>query len=206
MATASRRSADRALLRQRPAKRHAPVKRAAVLTAEQIGQLLAIAAPRDRALVALMTAGACRVGEALLLCWHDLADGVVTLPAGVTKSRQARSFSLPAAALEHLEAWRQECPPSQSGWIFPGTPARQPLSIRGAQAAIQRLADRLGLQGVSSHSFRRSALTAAHQAGLSLREVAELSGHESLAALEKYLDRDVAKKKAEAARSLLFAS
>jgi site-specific recombinase XerD len=49
--------------------------------------------------------------------------------------------------------------------------------------AITKLAEKVGIEGVSSHSFRRSALTAAHQAGLSLREVAEISGHRSLAAL-----------------------
>jgi len=44
---------------------------------------------------------------------------------------------------------------------------------------------------------------AVEQAGLSLREVAEISGHRSLAALERYLDQDAAREKAEAARSLL---
>jgi len=73
----------------------------------------------------------------------------------------------------------------------------------GAQVAITRLAEKVGIEGVSSHSFRRSALTAAHQAGLSLREVAEISGHRSLTALERYLDQDAAREKAEAARSLL---
>jgi integrase/recombinase XerD len=61
----------------------------------------------------------------------------------------------------------------------------------------------VGIDGVSSHSFRRSALTAAHQAGLSQCEVAQISGHHSLAALERYLDQDAARVKAEAARSLL---
>jgi hypothetical protein len=41
------------------------------------------------------------------------------------------------------------------------------------------------------------------QSGLSLREVAEISGHRSLAALERYLDQDAALVKAEAARKLL---
>ena len=50
---------------------------------------------------------------------------------------------------------------------------------------------------------RCSALTAAHQAGWRLREVAETSGRPSLAALELYLDQDAAHEKAEAARSLL---
>jgi integrase/recombinase XerD len=62
----------------------------------------------------------------------------------------------------------------------------------------------VGIEGMLSHSFRRSALTAAHQAGLSLREVAEISGHRSLASLEKYLDQDAAREKADAARGLLI--
>jgi hypothetical protein len=33
--------------------------------------------------------------------------------------------------------------------------------------------------------------------------LAEISGHRSLAALERYLDQDTAREKAEAARSLL---
>jgi hypothetical protein len=44
---------------------------------------------------------------------------------------------------------------------------------------------------------------AADQAGLSLSEVAEISGHCSLAALERYLDQDAARVRAGAARSLL---
>jgi len=48
MAAAPRRSADRALLRDRPA-RSAAVKRAAVLTADQISAMLAEASPRDAA-------------------------------------------------------------------------------------------------------------------------------------------------------------
>ena len=205
IAPAPRRSADRAALRQRGALGTATTKRAAVLTAEQIAQLLEVGTPRDRALLALMTAGALRVGEATLLAWDDVnPDGVVTIPGGITKTRQGRSFTLPATAAEHLHAWRELCPSTLAGWLFPGTPISQPLSIRGAQTLIARLAARCGLRGVSSHSFRRSALTAAHGAGLSLREVAEISGHQSLAALEKYLDRGAAREKAEAARGLLL--
>jgi integrase/recombinase XerD len=62
------------------------------------------------------------------------------------------------------------CPTTKRGWVFPGI-AGQPLSIRGAQTAISKLAEKVGIEGVTSHSFRRSALTAAHQAGLSLRSL-----------------------------------
>jgi len=202
MAAAPRRSADRALLRDRPARSTA-TKRAAVLTADQIDAMLAAAGPRDAALVALMTVGAMRVGEATLLTWADVEGCSVELPGGITKTGAGRRFTLPEAACRYLLAWREVCPTTKRGWVFPGI-AGQPLSIRGAQTAISKLAAACGLAGVSSHSFRRSALTAAHQAGLSLREVAEISGHRSLAALEKYLDQDAAREKAEAARGLLI--
>jgi integrase/recombinase XerD len=201
MASAPRRSADRALLRDRPA-RSAAVKRAAVLTADQISAMLAAASPRDAALVVLMCVGAMRVGEATLLAWQDVETCTVSIPGGVTKTGQSRCFTLPPAACQWLQAWREVCPATKRGWVFPGQ-AGQCLSVRGAQVAITKLAEKLGIEGVSSHSFRRSALTAAHQAGLSLREVAEISGHCSLAALERYLDQDAARVKAEAARSLL---
>jgi integrase/recombinase XerD len=190
-----------ALLRVRPARSNA-VKRAAVLTADQISAMLAAATPRDAALVVLMVVGAMRVGEATLLAWQDVEECSIEIPGGVTKTGHGRRFTLPPAACQWLQLWREVCPSTKKGWVFPGI-AGQPLSVRGAQTAISKLAEQVGIAGVSSHSLRRSALTAAHQAGLSLREVAEISGHRSLAALERYLDQDAAREKAEAARSLL---
>ena len=205
VAPSPRSGAARAALRDRPAKANATPKRASVLSAAQIEQMLAAAGPRDAALVALMTAGALRIGEATLLTWGDIdAQGVVTIQGGTTKTGASRHFALPAAAKAHVEAWRAQCPASQQGWIFPGVPVRNPLGVRTAQHAIQQLAAACGLHGVTSHSFRRSALTAAHEAGLSLRAVAQISGHQSLAALERYLDQGNSQAQAEAARGLLF--
>jgi integrase/recombinase XerD len=205
MTTTPRSGAQRAAIRDLQHQEQAPERRAAVLTPQQIGQLLAIADPRDAALVAVLAAGACRIGEALLLCWADIDErGRVTVPGSITKTGRSRAFTLPAQALQHLDAWRHHCPTSERGWLFPGHPVRQPLSVRAGQLAIRRLAQRLQLEGVSSHSFRRSALTAAHQAGLPLRALAELSGHQSLVSLQRYLDADSARAQAEEARSLLF--
>lgn len=205
MPAAPRRSADRAKLRDRPATKK-DVKRAAVLTAEQIQSLLEAASPRDAALIALMAAGACRVGEATLLTWDDITGCSVAIPGGITKTRVGRSFTLPAEACRYLQAWRQECeqaPGPTSRWVFPGLRG-QCLSIRAAQVAISKLAARLGIAGVSSHSFRRSAITTAHQAGYSLLATAKLSGHASISSLQRYLDAGAAAEQAEEARSLLF--
>jgi integrase/recombinase XerD len=207
MTAAPRRGAERAALRGRPAAANATTKRAAVLSAEQIAAMLAATtSARDQALVHLLTAGAMRIGEATLLTWSDvdLTTGRIAIPGGITKTGAGRSLTLPAPSIQAMTIWQQECPRSKTGWIFPGSPVRHPISTRQGQRIVARLAAACGLQGVSSHSFRRSALTAAHQAGLPLRAVAQISGHQSLAALERYLDAGAHEAQAEAARSLLL--
>ena len=207
MTAAPVRGRDRALLRDRPTAKTSTTKRATVLKPAELAAMIGAATPFYRALLSLMTAGACRVGEATLLTWYDISpEGMVTIVGGTTKTGVGRSFTLPPAALVHVEAWRALCPVSARGWVFPGRPVRNPLGTRAAMAAITKLAEGLGLKGISSHSFRRSALTIAHAEGRSLREVAVISGHQSLAALEKYLDQDAARVKAEAARGLMFAA
>ncbi|WP_419547184.1 tyrosine-type recombinase/integrase, partial [Microcystis sp.] len=53
---------------------------------------------------------------------------------------------------------------------------------------LRQACDRLGLKGISTHSFRRTALTRMHLAGVPLRTIQRISGHSSLAALAFYLE------------------
>ena len=64
---------------------------------------------------------------------------------------------------------------------------------------------RLEIEGVSSHSFRRTALTRMSDAGIPLRHIQAISGHRSLAALECYLGV-TERQKAGAIASLDFKS
>lgn len=52
---------------------------------------------------------------------------------------------------------------------------------------IPDLAEKVGIEGVSPHSFRRTALTQMSDAGVPLRHIQAISGHRTLAALERYL-------------------
>ncbi|MCA2710476.1 MAG: tyrosine-type recombinase/integrase [Microcystis sp. M015S2] len=46
----------------------------------------------------------------------------------------------------------------------------------------------IGFKGISTHSFRRTALTRMHAAGVPLRTIQKISGHSSLGALAFYLE------------------
>ena len=46
----------------------------------------------------------------------------------------------------------------------------------------------IGFEGVSTHSFRRTALTQMSNAGIPLRIIQEVSGHRNLEELQKYLE------------------
>jgi integrase len=131
-----------------------------VFTPQQIGQLLA--------------AEACRICQAPLLSWVDIDhNGRVSVPGTMTKTGRSRALTLPSQALQLLHVWQHHCTTSERDWLFLGHPLHQPLSTNADQLAIKRLAEHLGLEGVSSHSCRRSALTAAHKAGLDLRALAD---------------------------------
>lgn len=47
---------------------------------------------------------------------------------------------------------------------------------------------RVGIEGVSTHSFRRTALTQMSNAGIPLRVIQKISGHRSLTQLQAYLE------------------
>ncbi len=73
------------------------------------------------------------------------------------------------------------------GYLFPAREGDGHLTTRAADL-ILRKCDYLGIKGVSTHSFRRTALTHMSSAGIPLRHIQEISGHSSLASSQKYLE------------------
>lgn len=67
-------------------------------------------------------------------------------------------------------------------YVFPGR-HRHNASInpRSADEILKAACDRVNIEGVSTHSFRRTALTRMSNAGVPLRHIQEVSGHKDLA-------------------------
>ena len=57
-----------------------------------------------------------------------------------------------------------------------------------ADKILKDACQRIFVEGVSTHSFRRTALTQMHNAGIPLRHIQEISGHNDLGTLQRYLE------------------
>ena len=87
-----------------------------------------------------------------------------------------------------LTSWR-----SHAGeiYLFPG---RHPnhhwkhLHTNSADQILREAFERTGIEGASTHSFRRTALTQMSNAGIPLRIIQEISGHSNLEQLQHYLE------------------
>lgn len=168
--------------------------KAAALTDAQLDQLLAAApSPRYRALWSIQRWTAARIGEALSLTWADL-NGCVTFRAALTKTKTTRQVPVVAplrqALADYRAAWVAEHghDPAPGEALFPAAGSTTtPQTRQAADKALRATCSRIGLEGVSTHSFRRSLAQAAVGRGVPLHVVQKLTGHKSLGSLGEYL-------------------
>ena len=175
---------------------------AAVLSSTQLDQLIAaLPAKHHQVLAEVCRRTGCRISEGRQLTWASITSTHVTYPKTITKGKlKSRTIPQVPKLREVLAQWRHEWAvlngrqPMNADFVFPGRFAGQCLSSRAFMDALNAASHECGLQGVSSHSFRRSALTSAHNAGVPLSHLMALSGHESMSALQRYLHVSEAEK------------
>ena len=138
--------------------------------------------PSMRSLFSICRYTGCRVSEARQLRAEDLVNGHIVFRKTTTKGQQTRQVKIHPALAEVLEG--ESLP--KSGYLFPGR-GEKPVTRQACDKALRSACDRLGFDGFSTHSFRRTALTRMSNAGVPLRVIQEISGHLSLAELQKYL-------------------
>jgi len=170
---------------------------AAVLSAQELDALLAAApSPRYRALWAIQRWTAGRIGECLALTWGDL-NGVVTFRRANTKTKTTRQVPTAERLAAELDAYRRAWTvehghlPTRTEALFPAKGSTHtPMTRQAADKALRQTCEALGLEGVSTHSFRRSLATSAVRRGVPLNVVQKITGHKSLGSLGHYLEAD----------------
>ena len=152
--------------------------------------------PRYRCQWAMQRWTAGRIGEVLALRWGDLSGGV-TYRKGTTKTKTTRQVPTAPRLAAELEtyraAWEAEHghAPGKDEVLFPAAGStHSPQSRQAADKALRQTCARLGLEGVSTHSFRRTLATDAVRRGVALNVVQQITGHRSLGSLGPYLEAD----------------
>lgn len=171
--------------------RHGQAK---ILTSEEIEQLFTYGfqSERDRALFGICLYCGCRISEALALTTDDIEGGVITFRKGITKGQvSTRQIDIHPKLAALLEAYNP-----QPGALFPGRHGRGHMTRAAADLILREACQVIDLKGVSTHSFRRTALTRMSDAGVPLRVIQEISGHQTLSELQKYLEVQPQQKKA----------
>ncbi len=147
---------------------------------------------RDRCLFGICLYTACRINEACTLRRVDVYDKKrsvrpeLIIRKGNTKGKLA-TRCIPIG--EDLRALLAEYnPPVSQQFLFPGRWGKGHINPMSASRILREAFDRIGIEGASTHSLRRTALTTMSNNGIPLRIIQEVSGHRSLEVLEQYLD------------------
>jgi integrase len=131
--------------------------------------------PHIEPVIRFALATAMRRGEILAMQWHDLKQDKRLLRIPITKNGHSRTIPLSEVALAILEAQRQN-----------DIPRPFPLTMESFKLAWKRVAVRAGLADLHFHDLRHEAITTFFERGLTIPEVALISGHRDPRMLFRY--------------------
>jgi integrase/recombinase XerD len=184
--------------------RHGQAK---VLSEKEIQTILrkGLTDPKYQVLFQLMLFTGCRVSEACTLHMSDvyevdvegnvrttgkknrlryLVRDVITFRRANTKGAIS-TRSIPTHPT--LKAALETHAPGGSH-VFESTETGKPMQRRTVDYAFRDAFKLCRIQGASTHSLRRTAITRLHAVGVGLRTIQRISGHRSLAALQRYIE------------------
>lgn len=158
------------------------------LTQDEIRRLLAVASPRDTAIIWCCLGAGLRVGEACRLLVGQLdPSGSIVVDKHSAKSRKTRTVYLSGEAKPYVLAWLEERGTSNPhAPLFPSRKGGSP--IRSGSQLIEQPMLKAGIFGASSHSLRRTHATGLRDQGADIQVVKTQLGHSGIQVTETYLE------------------
>lgn len=133
-------------------------------------------------IIVLALETAMRQGEIANLDWKFVNLPERRIHLTVTKNGSTRGVPLSKRALAILESL-----PERSGAVFPGA------TQEAIKRAFKNAASRAGVEDFHFHDLRHEATSRFFEKGLSMMEVASITGHKSLSMLQRYTHLDAGK-------------
>ncbi|EKD97154.1 MAG: hypothetical protein ACD_23C01039G0002 [uncultured bacterium] len=172
---------------------------AKTLTQDELNKVLAYIAGRryalrNRLMLLVSFYAGMRVGEIASLSVGDVMgqDGKVRsevrLTADQTKGRHPRTVFLPKKLRDELQNYLDMRAVKETKQPLFITSGRRAFSANVLTQHFFWLYKKSGIEGASSHSGRRSFITNLASKGISVRVLASLAGHRSIAVTQRYID------------------
>jgi len=175
------------------------MKQAQVLTDKDCKRVMAHVsrsqfANRNRCALQLSWLAGMRVGEIAALNFADVVDldgnvrSEIQLKAAQTKGNKGRTVLLNAQAQAEIAIYVRTLknPTPQEPLFFSRVGKR--FSANSLCQVFLRIYDGAGLDKATSHSGRRTFITTLAHKGVSVRVLAELAGHRSIATTQRYIE------------------
>jgi integrase/recombinase XerD len=167
--------------------------RAKILTQQEIQLVFASGfhKERDKTLFAVCLFSACRIREACTLLTEDIytPNGQVRQRLIIRKANTKGKLSTRSIpVIDDLRRILNEYYDKAGDVYLFGGRSDGHISEDSAARILRQACFAVGIIGVSTHSFRRTALTQMSNAGIPLRVIQEISGHRNLDQLQKYLE------------------
>lgn len=183
---------------------------AEVLSQDQLAQLWTELKQPHRLITQLTYYTASRISEVCVLRAEDISAGKIVIRQSKTERTKeviivpplqdaistttlpTTGYLFPAAKWTRATVKRYRIQRHKTGGqhfeLVGERPPRQHISSRAVDKALRKACDGLGIQGVSTHTFRRSLATHLYDAEVPLRQIMEITGHASLASVTCYLN------------------
>jgi integrase/recombinase XerD len=170
---------------------------AAILSHSEIELLFAegLQSDRERALFGVCLYTAARIAEACSMLTEDVYTSGGRVRASINIRKEATKGKLGTRTIPVIEDLRLLLtiwqPHAGETYLFPGRHRGhhwRHITSDSAARLFRQACKRVGIEGASTHSFRRTALTQMSNAGIPLRVIQEISGHRTLTELQKYLE------------------
>jgi integrase/recombinase XerD len=167
--------------------------RAKILTQHEIQLVFAqgFDSERDKTLFGVCLFTAARIREACTLLSEDIYTPKGQVRPRLIIRKSNTKGKLATRSIPVIEDLRQLLtnyyPIRGDVYLFPGR-SNGHLAEDSAARILREACKQVGIIGVSTHSFRRTALTQMSNAGIPLRVIQEISGHRNLEQLQKYLE------------------
>ena len=170
--------------------RHGQAK---ILSQEEIQLLFrqGLLSTRDRTLFGVCLFSGCRIREACTLLTMDVYDKSFKVRPKLLIRKGNTKGKLATRTIPIIEDLRRLLtnykPEAGQPYLFPGRSSGH-ISPDSAARLLRQALERVGIEGASTHSFRRTAITLMSDAGIPLKVIQEVSGHRNLQHVQGYIE------------------